>query len=64
MSMKTYEESLAEIKAIVTALQEGNISIDQLSEEVGKASELIQYCRTKLRKTGLELEQLFSEASE
>lgn len=64
MSMKTYEESLAEIKAIVKALQEGNISIDQLSEEVGKASELIQYCRTKLRKTGLELEQLFSEASE
>ncbi|NRB48532.1 MAG: exodeoxyribonuclease VII small subunit [Saprospiraceae bacterium] len=62
--MKTYEESLAEIKAIVKALQEGNISIDQLSEEVGKASELIQYCRTKLRKTGLELEQLFSEASE
>ncbi len=59
--MKTYDESLAEIKAIVTALQEGNISIDQLSEEVGKASELIQYCRAKLRKTSLELEQLFAD---
>ncbi|MBX2873449.1 MAG: exodeoxyribonuclease VII small subunit [Saprospiraceae bacterium] len=59
--MKTYDESLAEIKAIVNALQEGNISIDQLSEEVGKASELIQYCRTKLRKTSLELEEMFSE---
>lgn len=59
--MKTYEEALAEIKAIVGALQEGNISIDQLSEEVGKASELIQYCRTKLRKTGAELEKMFED---
>lgn len=59
--MKTYEEALVEIKTIVNALQEGNISIDQLSEEVGKASELIQYCRTKLRKTGAELEKMFEE---
>lgn len=59
--MKTYEEALVEIKTIVNALQEGNISIDQLSEEVGKASELIQYCRTKLRKTGAELEKMFDE---
>ena len=59
--MKTYEEALVEIKTIVNALQEGNISIDQLSEEVGKASELIQFCRTKLRKTGAELDKMFEE---
>ncbi len=59
--MKTYEEALSEIKEIVSALQEGSISIDQLSEEVGKASELIQYCRTKLRKTSSELEKMFED---
>ena len=59
--MKTYDEALQEIQQIVADLQEGNINIDELSEQVGKASELIQYCRTKLRKTGLELEQLLSE---
>lgn len=58
--MKTYDEALQEIQQIVNDLQAGKISIDELSEQVGKASELIQYCRNKLRKTGLELDQLLS----
>lgn len=59
--MKTYDEALQEVQEIVKNLQEGKINIDQLSEQVGKASELIQYCRTKLRKTGLEMEEMFSD---
>ncbi len=59
--MKTYDEALQEVQEIVKNLQEGKINIDQLSEQVSKASELIQYCRTKLRKTGSDLAQLFAD---
>ncbi len=53
--MITYEEALKELQTIVQALQEGNIGIDDLSEKVSRASELIQYCREKLRKTEVDL---------
>ncbi|MEZ5043362.1 MAG: exodeoxyribonuclease VII small subunit [Saprospiraceae bacterium] len=57
----TYEEALAELQSIVQELQDGNISIDDLSEKITRASELIQYGREKLRKTELDLESLFSD---
>lgn len=57
----TYEEALAELQSIVQALQEGNISMDDLSEKITRASELIQYGREKLRKTELDLQSLFSD---
>lgn len=53
--MITYEEALKELQTIVQALQEGNIGIDDLSEKVSRAGELIQYCREKLRKTEVDL---------
>lgn len=62
--MKTYDEALQEIQQIVNDLQAGKISIDELSEQVRKASELIQYCKNKLRKTSLELEQLLADADQ
>jgi len=59
--MITYEEALKELQSIVQALQEGNIGIDDLSEKVSRASELIQLCREKLRKTEVDLAGMFEE---
>lgn len=59
--MITYEEALKELQGIVQELQEGNIGIDDLSEKVSRASELIQLCRGKLRKTEVDLAGMFEE---
>lgn len=55
----TYEEALQELQQIVTQLQEDAISVDELSDKVKRAAELIAYCREKLRKTEESLEGLF-----
>ena len=55
----TYEEALKELQEIVGLLQEEAVSIDDLSDKVKRAAELIKYCKEKLRSTGEELETLF-----
>ena len=46
-----FEEALQELKKILTEIESGNISIDQLSEQVSKASDLIVKCKAHLKKT-------------
>ena len=55
----TYEEALQELQQIVAQLQEDTVSVDELSEKVKRAAELIAYCREKLRTTEESLEGLF-----
>ena len=58
MNMK-YEEALKELQQIMTQLQEEQVSIDDLSQQVKRAAELIQHCRTKLRETEEDIGGLF-----
>ena len=55
----TYEEALQELQQIVAQLQADAASVDELSEKVQRAAELIAYCREKLRTTEENLEGLF-----
>ena len=55
----SYEEALQELQQIVAQLQEDAVSVDELSEKVKRAAELIAYCREKLRTTEENLEGLF-----
>ncbi len=57
----SYEVALAELQAILQALQEEQIGIDELATKSRRAAELIQYCREKLRNTEKELTDLFGE---
>ena len=52
---QTYASSLEELQNIVNEIQEETVSLDNLSEKVKRASELIQFCKEKLRKTESEL---------
>lgn len=61
MEEMSYEAAMAELQTIVTALQEETVSIDDLSERVRRAAELIRYCREKLRRTESEIEGLFKQ---
>ena len=57
----TYEQALQELQTIVQSLEAGTIPIDQLSQKVEQATQLIQYCQSKLRHTEKHLNDLFSE---
>lgn len=47
----SYEEAMEELQSIIGDLQSEAIGIDQLSDKVKRAAELIEYCKTKLRTT-------------
>ncbi len=65
MSKKTlnYQSAMEELQTIVAQLEANAIGIDELSEKVKRAAELVQFCQQKLRTTEKEMDNLFDEAS-
>lgn len=51
MSKPTYQEAFEELQQIVADIEDGQISVDELSEKVKRASVLIRQCKTKLVST-------------
>lgn len=58
---KTYEEAVLEIQEIIHLLQEGNLTMTQLTNKVREATELITLCKEQLRKTESNLSDLFNQ---
>ncbi len=56
-----YEKAMEELQQIVAQLQEDKLTVDELSEKVKRAAELIAQCRKKLRQTEEELEGLLGD---
>lgn len=46
-----YTEAFEELQAIVSEIENGQISVDELSDKVKRATELIRICKTKLTTT-------------
>ncbi len=59
-SKLTYEAALQELQAIVAQLQGEAVSMDDLSEKVARATELLNFCRERLRQTEEQVEVLSS----
>lgn len=57
-----YEDAYQELQQIVQALQNGQIGVDELSDKIKRAAELIDFCKKQLRNTENNLNQLFEEA--
>ena len=52
MADKTnYTDAFVELQQIVEDIESGQISVDELSEKVKRATELIRICKTKLSST-------------
>jgi len=64
-TLKTsYTEAYEELQQIVSELEQGEISIDLLSEKVKRASELIAVCKQKLYATELDVKQVLKTLTE
>lgn len=59
-----YAASMEELERIVREIEDADISVDELSEKVKRASVLIRYCRSKLHKTEEEVEEVLKQIRE
>lgn len=56
----TYSEAMAEIESIMARLRSGEMSIDELTGSVARATKLISECRKMLVTTEQEVEKLIN----
>ena len=56
-----YEEAVALLVEIVDKMENDELDIDQLSDQLKRAKELVKLCKDKLTKTDEEIKKLLSE---
>ncbi len=54
----TYEEATAQIEEILGRFRNNEVSIDQLAQEVERATKLITLCRSRLTATEEEVKKI------
>ena len=48
---QTYIEAIAEIEAIIKKIEDSDLNVDELGSDVQRATELINFCKSKLYAT-------------
>ncbi len=64
MKNTSYEQAITELEEIVNKIESEEISVDELSDKVKRASQLIRICKTKLKNTEEEVNNVLKEISE
>jgi exodeoxyribonuclease VII small subunit len=64
MEKINYEEAYQELVEIVQRIESGEISIDELSDKVKRASVLLKYCKEKLHNTEKDIDGILQDISE
>ena len=55
-----YEAAFAELQSNVNKMENDELDIDQLSEQLKRAQELIKLCKDKLTKTDEEIKKILA----
>jgi exodeoxyribonuclease VII small subunit len=55
----TYTQAMQRLETILAQLEEGTATVDNLSELVKEAADLVKFCREKLRNTEDEVQKAF-----
>lgn len=58
-----YTEAIVELETIVSEIENATIGVDELSEKVKRAAELIKFCRSKLTSTEKEVNAILQNLS-
>jgi exodeoxyribonuclease VII small subunit len=61
MEPESYSLAFEELQRIVSEMERGDVGIDELAVNVKRASELIQYCRNKLKTTELDVAEILKQ---
>tara|TARA_B100000427_G_C15500766_1_gene591906 strand:- start:111 stop:326 length:216 start_codon:yes stop_codon:yes gene_type:complete len=57
----TYDEAVVELKTILSSLQDETLSIDQLTDSIKRASELLESCNSRLKSTESEVSSVIKK---
>ncbi len=53
-----YEDAISQIEGTLTKIRNSEISLDELTAEIKRATELIEQCRTKLQDVEAEVKSV------
>ena len=56
-----YEAAFAELQSIVRKMENDELDIDQMSDQLKRAQELIKLCKDKLTKTDEEIKKILAQ---
>ena len=56
-----YEADFAELQAIVRKMENDELDVDELSEQLRRAKQLIRLCKEKLTKTDEEIKKILAD---
>jgi exodeoxyribonuclease VII small subunit len=59
-----YEEALQQLETIVRKMEAGEYNIDELTEQLKTAQQLIKECKDKLTKTDAEIKKILANEEE
>lgn len=59
-----YSDAYQELMEIVQDIENGDISVDVLSDKVKRASVLLRFCKEKLKQTEIDVDQILKDLSE
>jgi exodeoxyribonuclease VII small subunit len=59
-----YDTAYIELQQILSDIQQDVTGLDELSDKIKRAAELVNFCKQKLRSTELEIQKLLEGDSE
>ena len=59
-----FGEAIEELESILRRIEEEEIDIDALAQELRRATELLELCRSKIRKAEVEVTQIVQKLKE
>lgn len=60
----SYSQAMAEIERILARLEDAQMDVDSLAAEVGRATELIAFCRSRLMKAEEDVNKILASDTE
>jgi len=57
----SYNEAVAEIESIISKIENQELDIDELSANVKRVAELLNFCKLKLKNTEEEVQKILKE---
>ncbi len=56
-----YEEAMSELEEILSAVEEGDVGLDELGDKVARAATLIQACQARIRNTQMTVQNILED---
>jgi exodeoxyribonuclease VII small subunit len=60
---KSYEELIEELEEILSEIESEEVSVDELSSKVKRATEIIKHCKKVLSDTETDIEEILKDLS-